>query len=149
MGDGSRSMRTPQYVLLELIQRGEPHVYAMLTRDGAIKIGISGDLMQRKRSIAFGGCERFLGFVPGDYEDERAIHAAIPDDVRLPGRREYYYPLYEHVLDPVNRMRAAMTLPPLNRRDLPRTGYWARHLPRPDGPTSWPQPRLWDLLAAS
>ena len=143
MPNGTRSNRIAQGPLLNLIQQGESHVYALLTRDGAVKIGVSCQLAVRKTHMAFGGFERFLAFVPGDYEREQVIHAAMPDDLRIGSHWEYYYPLHEHVLPVVNPMRDAMGMPPLNRRDLPRTGHWARRLPVAKRPVSWPWPQPW------
>lgn len=142
-GTALRSGRIPQNAILRMIQQDDRHVYALLTRDGAIKIGVTWQLDARKYHIAFGGVQQYLGFIPGDYADEQDIHNAMADDVRIPGHREYYYPLYEHVLAPINAMRQVMGIPLLNRRDLPRTGYWAARLPRPTGPTSWPTPLPW------
>lgn len=143
MDNGTRSKRMPQGTALNLIQQGESCVYALLTKHGAVKIGVSANLAQRKTSMAFGGFSRFLAFTPGLYEDEQAIHAAMPADLRLAGHREYYYPLYELVLPPINAMRDSMGLDRLDRTALPRTGYWAARLPVAERPVSWPWPKPW------
>lgn len=147
MSNGTRSNPIHQGPMLDLIQRGESFTYALLTKHGAVKIGITRNLARRKTAMAYGGFDHFLAFAPGDFDDELAIHHAMPDDVRLPGRREYYYPLYEFVLPPINDMRAALGLPGLDRTALPRTGFWARHLPVADGPVSWPWPKPWTAAA--
>lgn len=140
---GARSGRISQNAILRVLQQGESYVYALLTRHGAIKIGVSKDLAQRKTSIDYGGVERFLAFTPGTYDDEQAIHDAMADDVRIGTRREYYYPVWHEVLPPINQLREAMGVPLLNRRDLPRPGFWGRRLPEPTCETSWLLPYVW------
>jgi hypothetical protein len=142
MDNGTRSNRMPLCTAFDLIQRGESFVYALVTRDGAVKIGVSRNLYRRKTHMALGGFDHFLAFAPGEYADEQNIHNAMQDDVRIPGMREYYYPLHEHILPPVNRLRDAMSLPHLNRRELPRTGVWANRLPVAQH-ISWPRPKPW------
>lgn len=132
-----------QNAMLRLLQHGDSYVYALLTRHGALKIGVSKDLAQRKTSIDFGGVDRFLAFVPGTYDDEQAIHATMAADVRIGTRREYYYPVWYEVLPPVNQLRETMGVKPLNRRDLPRPGFWGRRLPEPTRDTSWLLPYVW------
>lgn len=146
MSNGSRSNRASQDALLDVIQQGQSHIYALVTKHGAIKVGVSRTLSTRKTHMEFGGFDRFLAFTPGDYCREQEIHASLPNELRIAGHREYYYPMHEHLLPIVNEMRAEMNLPALNRRDLPRTGYWARRLPAVDAATSWPRPAAWPAL---
>jgi hypothetical protein len=122
---GMRSRRPSQTWLLGLIQRDEPFVYALQTRENAIKVGCTGDLMQRKRTIGFGGSAHFLGFMPGDFEVERALHERLGGH-RIPGSLEYYYP-HHGILPVLNEMRAWMNLAPLTRRDLPRVASCTFH----------------------
>lgn len=82
-------------------------VYAVLTSGGEIKIGWSRDLLRRKDAY---GESRIMGFMPGTYEDEQAIHA------RLKPYRSHgleYYLRVQPVLDEVNKMRAWGGLEPL------------------------------------
>lgn len=143
MYDSTRSNRPGRKAILDVIQGETTHVYALVTRDGAIKIGVTTQLSQRYKSIKFGGTDRYLGFKPGEYVDEQAIHDSIPDDLRIAGHREYYYPLYEWMLPPLNEMRSAMGIRLLDRRDLPRTGHWARRLPVAQRDVTWPWPAPW------
>lgn len=149
MDNGTRSNRMGRKAVLDVIQGDASYVYALVTRDGAIKIGVTGQLSLRYRNIKFGGTDRYLGFMPGEYADEQAIHDGLADDLRIGTHREYYYPLYEFMLTPINVMRDSMGIPPLSRRDLPRTGYWARRLPIPDCDVSWPWPAPWPLRQAA
>jgi len=117
---GVRAHAASQRFLLESIQRGDPFVYALITRENAVKIGRSTNLMNRKSGIDFGGVERFVGYMPGNFEAERRIHRSLDDaDVRIYGTREYYWPL-PGVLPPINEMREWMGIRPLRRRELPR-----------------------------
>lgn len=140
---GMHSGAISQNDILRVIQSGETFVYAMLTRQGALKIGVSKNLAQRKTSIGFGGFERYLAFHPGDYAVEQTIHLAMSADIRIGTHREYYYPVWDLVLPTVNQMREVMGVKALNRRDLPRPGFWSRRLPHPGRPVAWPLPPYW------
>lgn len=113
-----RSQPISQRYLLEAFQQGEQFVYALVTRENAIKIGVSANLMNRKSGIQFGGVERFVGFRPGGYADEQRIHASL-GEFRIPGTREYYYPL-PGMVPTINEMREWMGIRPIRRRDIPR-----------------------------
>ena len=67
---------------------GEQVVYAARLPDGTVKIGCSGNLASRRRCIAPGA--EILGFMPGDYDDEQAIHQTLKAH-RARGW-EYYHP---------------------------------------------------------
>jgi len=107
-----------QRAMLQAIQRGDQFVYALITRHGAVKIGVSRDLANRKRKIEFGGTDHFVGFMPGDYQAEQRIHASLTQH-RIPGTREYYYPVPE-ILPAINQMREWMGVRELRRKALPR-----------------------------
>lgn len=140
---GVTAGRVTNNELLRLIQQDEPFVYALLTGHGALKIGFSTNLAQRKTSIDYGGFGRFLAMHPGTYADEQAIHRRMSADIRIDMRREYYYPIWDLVLPTVNAMRDRMGVNALNRRDLPRPGFWGRRLPEPERPVAWPLPPAW------
>jgi hypothetical protein len=122
---GMVSQRVSQRWLLESIQRDEQFVYSLITREGAVKIGCSQNLMNRKNGIGFGGVRHFVGFRPGGYPEEREIHRSLTEH-RIFGTREYYYP-NPGVLPAINDMREWMGIEPLNRRDLPRLASCTFH----------------------
>lgn len=76
------------------IQQGEPFIYCLTTRQGAVKIGISRDVGVRLGNIGYGGTERLLAFRPGTLEQEQDIHDRLAP-YALPFEREYYYPTDE------------------------------------------------------
>ena len=117
--------RFNQVSLLRELQQGQPLVYAIETREGAIKIGVTNDLAMRKRTIKFGGTRRILAFKPGDLSVERGIHSTL-DECRIFGTREYYYPAAE-VLAAVNWMREYWGLRPIPRRQMPRLANCTFH----------------------
>jgi hypothetical protein len=117
--------RFSQFQTLQEIQQGEQWVYAILTREGAIKIGITTDLAQRKRGIRFGGPRKIMGFCPGDLQLERDIQAAV-EDHRIYGTREYFYPR-KPVLAKANWMRAYWDIEPLPTHYLPRLSECTFH----------------------
>lgn len=85
-----------------------PVVYAVRQDDGIIKIGYTTNIYQRLGNV--GGHHALLALVPGTYEDEQKIHAALePHRAR---RREYYHPTAE-VIDVVNGMRATLRQDPI------------------------------------
>lgn len=103
---------------LQAIQRGEVWVYMLITREGAIKVGSTRDLAVRTRGIKFGGTKKIMGFIPGDLDLERSIQYALAEH-RIPGTREYFYPL-KPVLAKANWMRAYWGIEPLPTHYLPR-----------------------------
>lgn len=115
---GMTGSRIPQRLMLEAIQQGEQFVYSLITREGAVKVGCSSNLMNRKSSIGFGGVRHFVGFRPGGFPEEREIHRSLTEH-RIFGTREYYYPVVG-VLPAINEMRDWMGIDPLTRRGLPR-----------------------------
>lgn len=122
---GTDAARINGSKVLRDIQRGEWFVYAILTRSGAVKIGATRDLATRKNGIKFGGTERILGFCPGDLGDEFRLHERL-DEFRIPGTREYYYPV-PGILPVVNEIRGWTQARPLRRRDLPRVASCTFH----------------------
>lgn len=117
--------RFSQVKVLRELQQDEQYIYAILTREGAIKIGITTDLATRKRGIKFGGTRRILAFRPGDIVMERDIHASLSDH-RIYGVREYYYPV-PGVIAKVNWMCESFGLPLINRHHLPRLSECTFH----------------------
>ena len=115
MVDGGRfRLRT-----LEAIQDGEPYVYSILTRQGAIKFGFTHNLAVRKRGIKLGGTSRILAFRPGDLALERDIHQSLTEH-RIYGYREYYYPT-KPVIAKANWILSYWGgLKPINRHYIPR-----------------------------
>lgn len=122
---GMQSDPVSQRWLLEAFQQDEQFVYALITRENAVKIGVSVNLANRKSGIKFGGVSHFLGFRPGGFPEERRIHATL-NEHRIPGTREYYYPV-PGVLPAINAMREWMKIPALCRRDLPRPASCTFH----------------------
>lgn len=88
---------------------GQQTIYAMRLTDGTVKIGCTGDLATRRRMVEAGA--EVIGFMPGTFEDEAAIHKGLVQH-RARGR-EYYRPSQD-VLDVVNTMRSRFSLPPLS-----------------------------------
>lgn len=92
---GMHSKAPGKRAAIRAIQNGESFLYAVTTRQGAIKIGVSIDVALRiSTNIRFGGTERILAFAPGSFDDEQAIHDSLAD-FALPFSREYYYPTDE------------------------------------------------------
>jgi hypothetical protein len=110
---------------LRQIQQGELFVYAILTREGAIKIGSTTDLATRKRGIKFGGTKKIMGFRPGDLDMERGIQATLYEYL-IPGAREYFYPV-KPALAKANWMRSYWGIEPLPNRYLPRLSECTFH----------------------
>lgn len=76
------------------IQQGEPFIYCLSTRQGAVKIGLSRNVGVRLGNIGYGGTDRLLAFRPGTLEQEQDIHDRLAP-YALPFEREYYYPTDE------------------------------------------------------
>lgn len=89
---------------------GQLTLYACRLADDTIKIGCTRELDKRRKK--FGPGTEILGFMPGDYDDEQAIHASLVAH-RAHGH-EYYHPTPQ-VLDVVNEMRDHFGLPHLTR----------------------------------
>lgn len=87
---------------------GERVIYAIRLRDGVIKIGCTARLDRRR--AWFGPDAEVVGFIPGDFDDERAIHDSLAPHVER--GREYYRP-EPPVLAVVNQMRDRFNLPHL------------------------------------
>ena len=89
---------------LAALLHGQHVLYALRLEDGVIKIGCTKNLANR----ASGLHGNILGFRPGDFDDEKAIH----DDLKAHRARgrEYYHPRPE-VLAVVNDMRDDFGLP--------------------------------------
>ncbi len=84
-------------------------VYAVRFPDGTFKIGCSTNLAARHRKFRAKGGE-IVGFMAGDFDDERAIHQSLHHAVMR--GREWYHPEPE-VLAVVNEMRDQFDLPHL------------------------------------
>lgn len=128
MGHATAGMTTEpisQKRLLEAYQHEDQMLYAAITRELAIKVGVSVNIASRKNGIKFGGVERFIAFHPGGYPEERKVHASLAE-FRIPGTREYYYP-DPGILPVINTMREWMGIRPLRRRDLPRPARCTFH----------------------
>jgi len=90
---------------IRAIQQGHPMLYALRLSDGAIKIGCSRDIANRRRQ--FRGSE-VLGVRFGEEDEEQAIHATlVPHRARA---WEYYHPT-PAVMAVVNQMRDEFGLP--------------------------------------
>ena len=83
-------------------------VYAMELTNGVIKIGCTRNLDRRRKEVGRGA--EILGFIPGDFDDEKAIHAELKPH-RAHGHE--YYQRTPEVLAVVNAMRDAYNLPHL------------------------------------
>ncbi len=110
---------------LRAMQNGEVWVYAILTRQGAIKLGSTTDLATRKRGIKLGGTKKIMGFIPGDLKLERDVQASVAEYL-IPGTREYYYPV-KPLLQKANWMRAYWGIEPLPTHYLPRLARCTFH----------------------
>lgn len=106
MVKSNRYGEIPRSPVLHALTGGGHVVYALRLPDGAIKIGCSKNLANR----ASGLHGQILGFMPGDFDDEQAIHDALKPH-RAHGW-EYYHATPE-VLAVVNRMRERFDLVPL------------------------------------
>jgi hypothetical protein len=89
-----------------IIQGDQSMLYACRLPDGLIKIGCSRDISQRRKWLR----GEMLGFMPGEFSDELAIHHSLADSVAR--GREYYHPT-PAVLSVVNEMRQSLGLTPL------------------------------------
>ena len=87
----------------------ESVVYACRLSGGIIKIGCSSRLDRRRRCIAAEA--EVLGFIPGDFDDEAAIHGRL--QAHVAHGREYYHPA-PAVMAVVNAMRDRFNLPHLS-----------------------------------
>lgn len=97
---------------LRAIQADGLLIYAVLTKDGLVKIGATRDLAQRRHRIN-GGTAQILAIKPGTRADELAIHHSLRGHA-VEGR-EYYLPT-PAVLKIVNAMRAPLGLEPITFR---------------------------------
>lgn len=103
---------------IRAIQQGEPFLYCLSTRQGAMKIGISRDVALRVGShIKFGGTDRLLAFRPGTYEQEQEIHDRLAP-FALPYEREYFYPTDE-VIDVAYSLAEHFDISRLTSTDFP------------------------------
>lgn len=79
-------------------------VYFIRCDDGAIKIGTTTHIANRKR--AFGsGWERILAVIPGDRDDEHNLHVKFAH--HLIRGREYFAPDAE-IIDHINAIRVRL-----------------------------------------
>lgn len=82
-------------------------IYFIRCRDGAIKIGWTRNLHQRRRSFTTNPLD-LLAVIPGTYAEEQALHARFVKHLRH--GREYYEPVAE-IIDHINEIRARMNVP--------------------------------------
>lgn len=90
-----------------------PVVYAIRLDDDIIKIGLTGNLMNRLSTVrcrAKSTTGELLAFIPGDESDEAVLHTQLR--THLAHGREYYRPTPE-VMAVVNEMRRQLGLRPL------------------------------------
>lgn len=92
---------------LDAIFGNQQVLYAIRIKGGVIKIGCSAQIRKRRNWIQ--GVE-ILALVPGDFDQEAAIHAQLAAHVHH--GREWYNPTPE-VLAVVNDMRAEFNLDPI------------------------------------
>jgi predicted GIY-YIG superfamily endonuclease len=122
---GMCSKRPGRRAALRAIQLGEPFLYCLSTRQGALKFGISRDVAMRIGShIKFGGTDRLLAFRPGTLAEEQAIHERLAP-YALPYEREYFYPTDE-VMDVAYEMAEHFDLSRLTSSDFPDLHQIAR-----------------------
>lgn len=91
---GMHSKAPGKRAAIAAIQNGQPFLYCLSTRQGAVKIGISVNVGLRLGNIGYGGTDRLLAFRPGTRAEEQAIHDDLME-YALPYEREYYYPTNE------------------------------------------------------
>lgn len=108
VGIRPRSRGLDRSQALRALTGGEPVIYALRLPDGTVKIGHSSSLWNRRRCVH--PAAEILGFMPGAYEDEQAIHETLAAH-RAHGV-EYYQPA-PAVLAVVNEMRDEFGLPHL------------------------------------
>lgn len=89
---------------MRALHAGERMIYAMRLPDGVIKIGCCSNLANRRSQLH----GQILGFRPGDFDDERVIHADLKPH-RARGR-EYYHATTE-VMAVANELRDEFGLP--------------------------------------
>jgi hypothetical protein len=84
-------------------------VYVIRCPDGAIKIGYTGSLLERRRDhgVPF---DQILAVLPGSYELEQELHRRFRDH-RAHGR-EYYHP-HPDLFDFINQIREQAGVPPI------------------------------------
>jgi hypothetical protein len=111
--------------VLRALQEQESFVYTILTREGAIKVGVTTNLADRMRGIKFGGTRKLMGFIPGDIRLERDIQASVAEHL-IPGTREYFYPM-KPLLQKANWMRDYWGIEPLPGAYLPRLAECTFH----------------------
>lgn len=94
---------------IRALQSLGPLIYAVRTKDGLVKIGVTTDLIERMKHIK-GGTAELLALKPGTMADEQAIHRSLKGHASE--GREYYLPT-PSVLRVVNTMRAALGMEPV------------------------------------
>lgn len=114
---GMHSKAPGKRAAIAAIQNGEPFLYGLTTRQGAVKIGISTNIGLRLGNIGYGGTDRLLAFRPGDRTEEQAIHNQLAP-YALPYEREYYYPTNE-VMEVVMEIAAHFPLYRPESSDFP------------------------------
>lgn len=110
MGPSERDTRAQAIRALQAVAGSL--IYAVRTRDGLIKIGVTTNFMVRSQGI-IGGVDEVLAFKAGTRDDEQAIHRSLAGHTSH--GREYYYPT-RAVLKVVNEMRGALGLDPVVHR---------------------------------
>jgi hypothetical protein len=79
-------------------------VYFIRCEDGAIKIGTTTDIANRKRAFGY-GWTHILAVIPGDRVLEHEMHVRYAE--HLVRGREYFRPVPE-LIDHINEIRASM-----------------------------------------
>lgn len=102
-----RSEQADRAQALRALQGDAQVLYALRLTDGTIKIGCTSNLAQRHRS--YPGAQ-ILAFMPGDFEDEAAIHESLRE---YRARGWEYYHASPEVIAVVNAMRDEFGLPHL------------------------------------
>jgi hypothetical protein len=107
-GFSQRTRNTEATEALRILNMAGPVVYAIRTKDGLIKIGVTSQMSIRRRKL--GPHDDILALKIGDRVVEQQIHARLTDH-RHHGN-EWYYPT-PGVMAVINEMREDLGLKPL------------------------------------
>lgn len=106
-GPRSSIERRERNAAIEALTNGRSMLYAVEVEDDVVKIGVTTNFRQRRYAL---GADAVLALVPGDRDDEQAIHASLAEH-RARGRE--YYHRAPQVIEVINGMRQHFNLPPL------------------------------------
>lgn len=84
-------------------------VYFIRCKDGAIKIGWTKNLPERRHALHV-PWDSVLAVLPGNREDEKRLHQMFEADRAY--KREYFHPS-ENLMNHVNGIRAQLGVPPV------------------------------------